>query len=156
MKLLAIDPGSHKTGVAVLDEDGLRWWLLTAKANVDPFLRLTEILGKLDAICQDEGYIDCVAVENTPFIPGRPGQEIVYLSSGMMSGYIMGAGYSNKVLLVRPAKWKKAITGKGNSQKDETRKHLVASLPHGELLQDAPEDAVDACGIVTWLSREGV
>lgn len=160
MDYLAIDPGTHKTGVALFVDDHLHaWWLINPSGDVEQ--RIAAIISELDSILEQHGHnVRQVACERNKGIERRfPAPELQTLinrlrrwaTSGKMKGKGKFAWYEyssrNAMGSVRP-------TGATGVSKRITQVG-VALLYEGAPLgwqgnlavSQLPEDVIDAIAI---------
>ncbi len=156
--IIGIDPGSRKTGIAVLTEKKGQWIALHCETlNIsgteDHAERLKEIFDHISALIKKIKPTQC-AVE-TPVYGVDP---LAMLKLGRAQAAAMLAARSQgiEVFEYYPKEVKKSITGNGNATKDQVAFMLekTVSLPDQKL----SKDATDALA-VAWchgMSRTGI
>lgn len=155
MRLLALDPGSHKCGYAVVDMlDGGQLQLIecgvfSAPANDNKWGRLRVIGQELDDMLdgwQDPGTcgIEKAFVHRDHFM----GAETLAEARGVVAYVALARGFT--VLTVAPSAVKKAVTGDGRADKAAVAEMVRVRFK----LRKAPDpDAADACGVAIAIAQ---
>lgn len=154
--ILALDPGTSATGIAVLEGDKiLSLGVLQVKGSKAEH-RLPEMCRQVyEAITSWEGMIDVTAVEWQAIRPGdkRP-NDILHLA--IVIGAALAAVSTDVLLTPVPSEWK------GSVPESIFTKRVEAKFPEAaKLLEDVPaplrHNALDALGLASWAqgSRTG-
>jgi len=153
MKVLGIDPGTHRIGYALLEKNKNSFVVgcygcLQPKARLDSS-RLKEIFTKVRAIIKKH-QPDILAVEKLYFFKNQK----TAFAVGEARGVIVLAGAENgcQVLAPTPLEVKQALTGYGRASKQQIQMMIQKVLKLKELPK--PDDAADALAVAFWaLSR---
>ncbi|MCL5267188.1 MAG: crossover junction endodeoxyribonuclease RuvC [Bacteroidetes bacterium] len=148
MIVLGIDPGSRKTGYAVIEtrrssKDILAYGtvkLTDLKTIPDKVVRIFEKIGAL----LDEFSISTVAVEAGFY--GKNAQSAYKLGYARSAAVLAAALKRIEVVEYSPRKVKQAVTGNGNASKTQV-KYMVRSLLKLDGKVTMSEDEADACAI---------
>ncbi len=148
MIILGIDPGSRKTGYAILKVERLRNQLLTyglitltdLKSMSDKLVRIYKVVDRL----LDEYKIQSVAVEAGFY--GKNAQSAYKLSYARSAAVLAAALKNIEVIEYSPRKVKQAVTGNGNASKNQV-KYMIRKSLHIEETQRILEDEADACAV---------
>jgi crossover junction endodeoxyribonuclease RuvC len=147
MKLLAIDPGYDRCGVAVFDVDGKNPTLLysaciTTKKSDPQERRLSDIYTALEALI-DEWHIDTLALETLFFSVNKK----TALKVAEARGAIVVLAGNRKLALVElsPQEVKLSVTGVGNASKDQALK--MVRLIFKDLPAKKLDDEIDAIAL---------
>jgi crossover junction endodeoxyribonuclease RuvC len=146
MIILGIDPGSRKTGYAVLRVEKNRRevleygtiTLIDLKLMTDKLVRIFEELSDLFGKFQ----IDSVAVEAGFY--GKNAQSAYKLGYARSAAVLAAALKKVTVVEYSPRKIKQAVTGNGNASKNQV-KYMVKTLLHLDEGKKIREDEADAC-----------
>ncbi|HUI31846.1 MAG TPA: crossover junction endodeoxyribonuclease RuvC [Candidatus Acidoferrales bacterium] len=146
MVILGIDPGSRKTGYAVLNAEKNRSEVLEygtitltdLKLMTDKLVRLFEELGELFV----KYGIQSVAVEAGFY--GKNAQSAYKLGYARSAAVLAAALKRVEVVEYSPRKIKQAVTGNGNASKKQV-KYMVRNLLHIDNKERIGEDEADAC-----------
>ncbi len=148
MIVLGIDPGSRKTGYAVIEtrrsgEEILAYGTvkLTDLSNIPD--KLVRIFGRIGALL-DEFRISTVAVEAGYY--GKNAQSAYKLGYARSAVVLAAALKQIAVVEYSPRKVKQAVTGNGNASKSQV-KYMVRNLLHLDGEVPISEDEADACAI---------
>ena len=149
MRVLAIDPGFGRCGVAVLEGSGAQATLLYSHCiettpNSDFSLRLLEV-GKTINILIDTYHPDTIAIEELYF---NSNQKTVF-HVAEVRGMLMYLAVSRDIALVEynPLKVKIALTGYGRASKEQVTKMVMVILHIEELSRKDDEFDAIALGI---------
>jgi len=156
LTILGIDPGSRKTGYAILKvEQGTCAALdygtiiLTGiKSMPEKLFKLYHELDKLFAKFQ----VDCVAVEAGFY--GKNAQSAYKLGYARSAAVLAAALREIDVVEYSPRKIKQAVTGNGNASKSQV-KYMVRNLLRFDDLKNIREDEADACAVAICHSQNG-
>jgi len=156
MIILGIDPGSRKTGYAVLESGKGRRSLLRygtivltdLKSMPEKLVRIYEELGKLF----DEFSIETVAVEAGFY--GKNAQSAYKLGYARSAAVLVAALKSVEVVEYSPRKVKQAVTGNGNASKSQVSYMIKKLLCLGDAVK-VREDEADACAVAICHSQNG-
>ncbi len=148
MIILGIDPGSRKTGYAVLEVEKskseiLEYGTITLvdlKLMPDKLLRIFEGLDELF----DKFYINSMAVEAGFY--GKNAQSAYKLGYARSAAVLVGALKKIEVMEYSPRKVKQAVTGNGNASKGQVM-YMVKTLLHIDDEKKIREDEADACAV---------
>jgi len=145
MIVLGIDPGSRKTGYAVVESSGNRHRLLEfgtinlvdTKPMPDKlvkiYIEITKLFTQFD--------IDSVAVEAGYY--GKNAQSAYKLGYARSAAVLSAALHGVDVIEYSPRKIKQSVTGNGNASKEQVKYMVKALLKNGDL--SIKEDESDAC-----------
>lgn len=151
MIIIGIDPGLTLTGAAAYDATkGTFLDVYTAKG-----LSGTSLEARMQCITEHViAYMDqyvhnstVFAIENNHVTAGRSAQTALKQREliGVMAARAHGLGM--EVVRIAPATGKKALTGAGNSSKEEMVRHAVTYVNIDDLNQDAKKAVADAMGV---------
>ncbi len=148
MIILGIDPGSRKTGYAVIDSENNRMTILDfgtivlTDTNVMPE-KLVRIYTKVGELFR-RFPIGSVAVE-AGFYGKNP--QSAYKLGYARSAAVLAAALENvEVMEYSPRKVKQSVTGNGNASKVQI-KYMVKRLLAGAADLPLKEDEADACAV---------
>lgn len=126
IRILGIDPGSHKLGVGCVDRQGrnislIRAETIQAPTREDLYPRLRFIALRLDAVF-DDLRPSAVAIETTFF--GKNAQSAFRL--GIARGVVVAACLQRDLPIFEyaPAQVKASVTGSGRADKTQVQKML--------------------------------
>jgi len=149
MRILGIDPGTHRIGFGILEKEGsnfkvIDYGCLDLKEK-DSSKRLLIIFERISAIIKDRAP-DLVAVENLFFAKNQT----TALSVAEARGIIKLAVVKAKKLLFEPTplQVKQAISGYGRASKAQMQKMVQRILKLKEIPK--PDDAADALAVAFW------
>lgn len=145
MIVLGIDPGSRKTGYAVVESFKNRHRLLAFGtinlADIQPMpdklVRIYEEIRKLFK----EFNINSVAVEGGFY--GKNAQSAYKLGYARSAAVLSAALHGVRVVEYSPRKIKQSVTGNGNASKEQVKFMVKALLKSSDL--SIKEDESDAC-----------
>lgn len=148
MIILGIDPGSRKTGYAVIESEGNKRsivdfgtiFLTDTKSMPEKLVRIFEKVGELFA----QYPIATVAVEAGYY--GKNAQSAYKLGYARSAAVLAAALKSVDVVEYSPRKVKQAVTGNGNASKVQV-KYMVKKLLVGADRASLREDEADACAV---------
>lgn len=148
MIILGIDPGSRKTGYAVIESEGSRSsivdfgtvFLTDTKSMPDKLVRIFEKVGELFR----QFPIMTVAVEAGYY--GKNAQSAYKLGYARSAAVLAAALKGVDVVEYSPRKVKQAVTGNGNASKGQV-KYMVKRLLVGAEAATLREDEADACAV---------
>lgn len=148
MIILGIDPGSRKTGYAVIESDNNRSTvmdfgtiLLTDTQSMpDKLVRIFEKVGQLFG----QFRIGSVAVEAGFY--GKNAQSAYKLGYARSAAVLAAALKKVEVVEYSPRKVKQSVTGNGNASKVQVKYMVKQLLAGGEDLV-LREDEADACAV---------
>jgi crossover junction endodeoxyribonuclease RuvC len=141
MRVLGIDPGYDRVGIAVIEKKEGKETLLfsecfTTDKNSDFTARLDAIMGEIRKIIA--AYTpETLAIENLFFSKNQKTAMRVAEARGAIISEALRNGLSIREF--RPAEIKIAITGQGNSDK----KQIIAMIPHLIAMPKNKEKALD-------------
>lgn len=153
-KILAIDPGSNKCGLAHFENDLLITTETIESKEDTPLHRRLDIAWKIEEAIKTADIVIC----EEPFLQGRN-------NNGMqrLLGYIEFLAYENQIAVhfIHPMSVKKAM-GTGKLDKEEVKHAIVKFLNdtecliNGEVLLSNRYDETDAIAIgLTYLIEKG-
>lgn len=147
MRILGVDPGSQKTGWAIVGGDirkssVLRSGVIRLPPRAEFSVRMGKLLIEFEALVR-EVEPESAAVES-PF-HGKSSSSALQLAHarGVILGVLAREGVA--VAEYSPATVKKSITGNGRADKDQVRKMIVNLA--GREFATAPDDLTDAVAI---------
>lgn len=148
MIVLGIDPGSRKTGYAVLKVEKNKSEILECgtitltdlKLMTDKLVRIFEELEELF----EKFQIHSVAVEAGFY--GKNAQSAYKLGYARSAAVLAAALRKLNVMEYSPRKIKQAVTGNGNASKSQV-KYMVKNLLHIDDGRKIREDEADACAV---------
>ncbi len=150
MKVLGIDPGTHRIGYAFLEKEGSEikvrgFGCLEPQTKGSESERLKEIFQKVHAILK-KYRPEILAVEKLYFAKNQK----TALSVGEARGVIVLAGAKNhcRILSPTPLQVKQALTGYGRASKQQIQTMIQRILGLKE--PPKPDDAADAIAIAFW------
>jgi crossover junction endodeoxyribonuclease RuvC len=148
MIILGIDPGSRKTGYAVLKTEKNKTAILKYDTIILTDLdsmpeKLVRIFDEVDKLF-DEFSIGSVAVEAGFY--GKNAQSAYKLGYARSAAVLASALKRIEVVEYSPRKVKQAVTGNGNASKSQV-KYMVMSLLHLTGNEQMREDEADACAV---------
>ena len=148
--LMAIDPGTHKTGVAVFQGEALAWAvLIEAPRGMEVEARIEFILGRLGNMEMNlPGRIKAVALEQATAIEGRqPAPELQTLIRRLRR-WAKGKPRRAACHIYHPSTIHSRIRFRQHSgPRKEQIKLGVLALYSRNLPNDPPEDVIDAVAI---------
>ncbi len=148
MIILGIDPGSRKTGFAVIDVDGSKIravdygtiFLTDTRSMPEKLVRIFEhVTGLFDRF-----RISAVAVEAGYY--GKNAQSAYKLGYARSAAVLAAAMKRVEVVEYSPRKVKQAVTGNGNASKVQV-KYMIKKLLAGAGDMIFREDEADACAV---------
>jgi len=148
MIILGIDPGSRKTGYAILKvekdkSEALEYGTISLtdlKLMTDKLIRIFDELGELFG----KFRILSVAVEAGFY--GKNAQSAYKLGYARSAAVLAAALKRVDVVEYSPRKIKQAVTGNGNASKSQV-KYMVKTLLHIDDGKKIREDEADACAV---------
>lgn len=148
MIILGIDPGSRKTGYAVLKieknkSEIMEYGTITLtdlRSMPDKLVRIFEELGALF----ERFEVRSVAVEAGFY--GKNAQSAYKLGYARSAAVLAAALTKIEVVEYSPRKIKQAVTGNGNASKNQV-KYMVKNLLHLDDRKKIREDEADACAV---------
>ena len=147
---MAIDPGTHKTGVAIFQGEALAWaTLIEAPRGMEVEARIEFILGRLEQIEKRlPGRIGAVALEQATAIEGRqPAPELQTLIRRLQR-WAKGKPRRTACHTYHPSTIHSRIRFRQHSgPRKEQIKLGVLALYSRNLPNDPPEDVIDAVAI---------
>ena len=158
MRVIAIDPGYDKVGVAILEKRGGKETLIYSgcikTSKEDPFQnRLSFVIKEISKIIQEHDP-GVMAIENLFFNKNQKTAMRVSEARGAIMGEAATRGM--RIYEFTPLQIKIAITGYGKSDKDQVIsmvKNLVSI--EKEIKEDDEYDAI-ACGLTFLASEKGL
>ncbi|HSP65333.1 MAG TPA: crossover junction endodeoxyribonuclease RuvC [Candidatus Deferrimicrobium sp.] len=147
MRVLGVDPGLGRTGVAVVDGGPGALTLvhsscLSTAAGVDDAARLFTLSGLITAVVR-EYQPAFAAVERLFFSTNRSTAMRVSEARGVLLCALAGAGVA--VFEYTPNEVKEAVAGYGSARKPQVQR-MTRQLLSVERI-DGPDDVADACAI---------
>lgn len=148
MIILGIDPGSRKTGYALIESEGNKRsivdfgtiFLTDTRSMPEKLVRIFEKVGELFK----QFPIATVAVEAGYY--GKNAQSAYKLGYARSAAVLAAALKSVDVVEYSPRKVKQAVTGNGNASKVQV-KYMVKKLLAGTQGLTLREDEADACAV---------
>ncbi len=157
MKVLSIDPGYERLGIAVIEKTGGKKDLLLYSSCVrtspkDVFEKRLLVLGNEVEKVIAEFSPEALAIENL-FMSNN---QKTAMRVAEVRGLIIYLAVKNNMAVAEmtPLQIKLAVTGDGKSSKDQMMKmvRLLITLPHTKMLDDE-YDAI-ACGLAFFALRK--
>lgn len=150
MKICSFDPGTNKTGIAILEDGNIKE---TKLIKVKPKKPLAErqkelIQGISDFVSEKISNIDYIGIETQYVGWNRQGTIKLSEFTGIIKGWFL-CQYPcqwGSILNITPSEAKKALTGKGNASKEVVKQYAEALI--GKILSQDEADAV-AIGLAT-------
>lgn len=146
MRILGVDPGTHRTGLGVIEGRGSCYHLLHSEVlALDP---KTPIADRLAIIYQKISEIikayqpSVLALENIFY--GRDVRAMLKIGEARACAMIAASENGLKVVEYAPARAKQAVTGNGRATKEQIQ-HMVKRLLN--LKEMPPPDSADALAI---------
>ena len=163
LRIIGIDPGTHRLGFGVLDAlantpECLEWGCLMAGANTPLHQRLYRFYTDLKVVV-DRWRPDHMAVEE-PFVNVERGaKSAVALGQAQAIALVLAAEAGMEVFRYAPTQVKRAVADYGAVTKDQLQRMVQLAL--GVEPQPMPEDASDAlavalCHLRQWSAAERV
>ena len=157
MIVLGIDPGSCKTGYAVLETNRnnktvLDYGTITLtdlKSMPEKLVRIFERVGELF----EKYSIETVAVEAGFY--GKNAQSAYKLGYARSAAVLAAALKSVEVVEYSPRKVKQAVTGNGNASKSQV-KYMVKNLLRLSGTNSMREDEADACAVAICHTQNSI
>ncbi|MGC8594752.1 MAG: crossover junction endodeoxyribonuclease RuvC [Candidatus Kryptoniota bacterium] len=145
MIVLGIDPGSRKTGYAIVESVGHRKQLLAfgtinlvdTQAMPEKLVKIYEQITKIFK----EFHIDSVAVEAGFY--GKNAQSAYKLGYARSAAVLSAALHGVNVIEYSPRKIKQSVTGNGNASKEQVKYMVKALLKNDDI--NIKDDESDAC-----------
>ncbi|HVE42353.1 MAG TPA: crossover junction endodeoxyribonuclease RuvC [Planctomycetota bacterium] len=145
MKILAIDPGTQRTGYAVLEVNGRKPSLSECGCvfvrGKDLPERLLHIHKGIERLFRR--HRPSHVVIERPFV-GKSARDAMTLNAGRAVCMLAAAAARARVFDYAPAQVKKAATGNGQATKDFVQRMVAATLG---LKETPPADAADAIAL---------
>ena len=174
MTILAIDPGTERTGYAlktvdladsprVFTPDGHG----TFYGKGTTVKRIADIAGQVMAMVK-EYKVDALVIEEYQMIPGKVSG--IYAVPGLISvlTYLWYTKKKTVPIMVYPATWKAALCGSAGASKAVAREGIIRILPHALVKKidedyakrrgsntsdEGEQDCYDAISILYWADR---
>jgi crossover junction endodeoxyribonuclease RuvC len=147
MRILAVDPGAQRIGVAVMEDDQLLHYTLLSMTRKGR--TFTETLNARIIYCVeeftkliDEWKPEIVAIELVPSFSRMAHREQVMASTTVLKTLTVQSKI--KLLEYAPRSWHKLFAGKADCTKDEVKGIVVEKF---DLVTDMPYDVYDAIAI---------
>ncbi len=149
MKILGIDPGLHRIGIALAEIRGGRYQLLQCGViTTDPSAsfpeRLVQIRADLESFIGQHGGIEAVGVEELFFAKNITTAASVFQARGVIIETLQRAGLPI-IIDVKPQQLKQYVCGHGNATKQEVQ--AMVKQTFGLETAPQPDDAADAAAI---------
>ena len=151
--ILAIDPGSRKIGLAILDGDRLVASGQFSRSSTKTVNRIATLRADLTKWIYEAGVvpefdIDHIVMEFGRTLRRRQGRDpakmrVHDLAAGVILGKVFEIFGYDKIELVEPSKWK------GNKTKEATKFNVEMIFS-----KQFQEDEADAVGIALWFNTE--
>jgi len=146
--ILGVDPGSRKTGYAILKTEKSAWTVLRYGTIMLTDLnsmseKLVKIFEEIDKLFR-EFSIQSVAVEAGFY--GKNAQSAYKLGYARSAAVLASALNRIEVVEYSPRKVKQSVTGNGNASKLQV-KYMVKKILHIENEAKIREDEADACAV---------
>ena len=149
MRILGIDPGTVRTGLALLENNYLTWATVVTPKGADVKERLRELGLLLPRAMRERGGYDRLVIEWQAIRPGDPRpNDILHLATvlGIVLAHVPA---EVEVLMPLPVEWR------GSVPKDVLHKRILAHVPGtGPAVLHLPAtkqlDAIDAAGLAAW------
>ena len=142
--ILAVDPGTHYTGYAKLDEGGLSYGLIKAGGNnwIDRCERVAHA-------CHSLGPTHNLVIEWPQFQPGRRGLAAARggdtLKLAFLCGAIFGRTPNHNIHLITPAEWKGSLPKRVTASRCQREYGLSGR-------QEIDNNWIDAVMLASWFS----
>jgi len=149
LKILGIDPGLSKTGIAILsrknDNNKLSWEMLKHEKDGNRLYNYFKSLSKII----DKEKPDCIVIEST--FRG-PNTKTLIKTAELRGVYLLLTQMKNlPILEFSPREIKQSVTGSGASSKEQV-KFMVQKILG--ITEDIPLDISDAFGaIICYLNK---
>lgn len=146
MRVLGVDPGTHRTGVGILEPDGQKYRLvhfgtLRAPSKAPVAERLFEIFNALQTVI--EQYQPSVMALETLFF-AKDIQAVERIGEARACAMLAASKQGIDVIEYAPTAVKKSVTGNGRAAKEQIQFMVTRLLG----LKDSPAaDAADALAI---------
>lgn len=147
---MAIDPGTHRTGVAIFQGEALGMTaLIEAPRGMEVEDRVRFILGRLESMeARLPGRIGAVVIERIPTLDGRPPAPELQTLIRRLQRWAKGKPRRTACYLYHPSTIWNAIRFRDHSgPRKEQIKLGVLALYSRQLPGDPPEDVIDAVAI---------
>jgi Holliday junction resolvasome RuvABC endonuclease subunit len=146
MRIFAIDPGTNKIGISLLENDKLLWINEIELGSFDLYVRYSIICSIIDEILEkNTKKIDYYAIE-TPFFSRNVSTAI---KLGTVRGIIMGCIFRKhpdaKIVDVSPLDVRRHFGVKKSSDKEVIHSYLKKLF--GDKITESKEDALDSVAI---------
>mgnify|MGYP000184435496 CR=1 FL=1 len=149
MKILGIDPGLHRVGIAVADITAGRYQLIqcgviTTPSELSLSVRLVQLRDDLTAFIAQHPDIAVCGIEELFFSKNVTTAPMVYQARGVILELLERVGVQS-VISVKPQHVKQYVTGSGSADKREVQE-MVRHTFHLDAVPK-PDDAADAAAI---------
>ncbi len=149
MKILGIDPGLHRIGIALAEIRGGHYQLLQCGViTTDPSAsfpeRLVQIRTDLESFIGQHSGIEAVGVEELFFAKNITTAASVFQARGVIIETLQRGGLP-MILDVKPQQLKQYLCGHGNATKQEVQ--AMVKQTFGLEATPQPDDAADAAAI---------
>ena len=129
MRILGVDPGTHRTGVGVIESQGNRYRMLHAEviapaAKLSLPQRLFKIHEALRIVIA-EFRPEAVAIENVFY--GKDLQAMVKIGEARACAMLAASEEKVPVIEYAPARIKQSVSGNGRATKEQVQ-HMVKTL----------------------------
>ncbi len=146
MRILGIDPGTHRTGVGLIEPAGTSYRLIhteviTADSKKPLHERLHFIFQALTALVRDH-HPDVVALEGVFY--AKDIRATVMIGEARACAILAASGAGIPVVEYAPARVKQAVSGNGRAGKDQVQYMIKNMLG---LKEAPPADSADALAI---------
>lgn len=148
--VLGIDPSSTRLAAVYSYTDGKRLEVFTEPLPVGDRVRECRLaydwLDDLMSTVVEKSPVTAVFVEQPVLGRGGAGATI---PQAMVHGALLASGYllAQYVVSVNPARWKKAVLGKGNATKPEIAEWVKINWPEVFEVADGNQDVLDSACI---------
>lgn len=146
MRILGVDPGTHRTGAGVIEVQGNRYRLIYfevihPKAKDTLPDRLQVIYRRLCEIMGEYGP-DVCSLENVFF--GRDVKAMLKIGEARACAMLAASGQGIPVVEYAPAQVKQSVSGNGRATKDQVQQMVRRLL---NLREAPPADGADALAV---------
>ncbi len=146
VRIVGVDPGTHRVGYALIERDGVEIQLINAETMTIPSGRSAERLHTLEVLLRERlerDKPDAVCLEELFFAKNAKTALAVAEARGII---LLTAGrLVRSIWEYTPLEVKMAITGYGRADKSQVRQMVQRTLPNAAMPKG--DDAIDAIAI---------
>ena len=146
MRILGVDPGTHRTGTGVIESEGNRYRLvysetITISSKLSLSEKLSRIYTSLRAVIRRHKP-DILALENVFF--AKDVRATVKIGEARACAMLAASEEGIRVVEYAPARVKQSVSGNGRATKEQVQ-HMIKSLLNLKTLP--PPDSADALAV---------